>query len=79
MARLDHVKKWMTFFGWTNEGGPGAVLRIDGNLKAIHGSAKWERDVMAACIKDERDHGNEMLIDEIEASLKQEAALPPTE
>ena len=72
MARLDRVKSWMSFFGWTNEGGPGSVLRTgDGTLVAVHGSAKWERDVMSACVKDERDRDNEMLIDEIEASLKQ--------
>lgn len=71
MARLDRVKSWMSFFGWTANGGPGSVLLgANGELVAVHGSAKWERDVMAACIRDERDQHDEKSIEEIAAGLQ---------
>lgn len=71
MARLDRVKAWMSFFGWTNDGGPGSVLLgANGELVAVYGSAKWERDVMAACLRDERDQLDERLIDEITDGIR---------
>lgn len=37
MARLDRVKSWMSFFGWTADGGPGSVLLgAQGELIAVH-------------------------------------------
>lgn len=74
MARLDRVKSWMGFFGWTNGGGPGSVLRdAAGTFVADYGSQRWKRDVISACIRDERDQENERLIEEISLGLREPA------
>lgn len=39
---LSQVKRWMTFFGWTNEGGPGSVKRdADDRIVARFQDATW--------------------------------------
>ena len=66
MARLDRVQKWMTFFGWTRGGGPGAVkTQYGGTVVGRHGDDVWNTDVISACIRDERDAENDRQIEEI--------------
>ena len=56
MAALGGVKKWMSFMGWTNSGGPGGVkLAYGGTVIARHGDATWIDDVQAACDRDTAD------------------------
>lgn len=70
MARLRKVESWMRFYGWTNGGGAGSVkLDADDKIIARHGDQTWWSDVNMACIRDERDHDSEMLMDELERTL----------
>lgn len=55
MSTLDDVKKWMTFWGWSDGGNPGSAKRDDaGNVIAFHGDATWIKDVEEAADKSER-------------------------
>lgn len=56
MAALDCVKKWMTFIGWTEGGGPGGVkTEYGGTVIARHGDATWIKDVQDSCDRDVAD------------------------
>ena len=46
---LREVKSYMSFWGWTHDGGPGAV-KLDANKKPIayHGDATWIADIEKA-------------------------------
>lgn len=55
MAALEKVKSWMTFFGWTNGGSPGAVkTEYGGTVVARYGDANWIKDAEEASAKVER-------------------------
>lgn len=55
MGRLNEVKSWMHWYGWTQHGGPGAVkLDRDGMPIARHGDATWQADVDEALATEER-------------------------
>lgn len=70
MATVDAVKAWMTYFGWTRDGGPGSVkLAYGGTIIAKQGDDVWLSDVNGAILRVERDRRNSNQIDEIEASL----------
>jgi len=46
MRILSEVKSWMRFWGWTEQGGPGAVKKdVAGRPIAAHGDATWNADV----------------------------------
>lgn len=46
MSTLSETKSWMTWWGWTNGGGPGAVkLDVTGNVIARHRDSIWQADV----------------------------------
>lgn len=46
MSILSEVKSWMRFWGWTEQGGPGAVKQdIAGRAIARHGDQTWNADV----------------------------------
>lgn len=50
MSRLDEVKSWMRWFGWTNLGAPGSI-KLDADkvpTGAVHGDATWQADVEEA-------------------------------
>lgn len=50
MSRLDDVKSYMNFWGWSQHGGPGAVKTdVDGRIIGRHGDAVWIADVDKAC------------------------------
>lgn len=56
MAKVADIESWMTFFGWTNNGRPGAVkCAYGGTVIARHGDAVWNADVNSAIIRVERD------------------------
>lgn len=60
---LEAVKSWMKFFGWTNDGAPGAVKTVYGGTVVAHyGDETWIKDVQEAIDKAERQR----LISEIE-------------
>lgn len=61
-ATLNRVKSWMRSFGWSNDGGPGSVKRIEGSPCAYHGDATWIADMEEACRRAERD----AIVEEIE-------------
>jgi len=66
MARLKNVESWMNWWGWTNNGGPGAVkLDTDHRTIARHGDAVWQEDIDRAIRRDERDQADDELIDAI--------------
>ncbi|MEZ2410591.1 hypothetical protein AB6806_27720 [Bosea sp. RCC_152_1] len=46
MADIDETKSWMRWWGWTNDGGPGAI-KIDADEQPIayHGDPTWHADV----------------------------------
>lgn len=49
MTILAEVKSWMTFWGWTDEGGPGAVKQdVAGRTVARHGDDTWNADLVVA-------------------------------
>jgi hypothetical protein len=53
---LRDVKEWMTFLGWTHDGGPGAVKHDwEGKKVAGHGDATWIADVDDVLGKIERE------------------------
>jgi hypothetical protein len=55
MGTLDEVKKWMTFFGWTDGGAPGSVKRDAGGRQVTaHGTSEWIKDMEDACERVER-------------------------
>jgi len=57
---LARVKRWMTFYGWTNEGGPGSVKRDAGDrLVAVHKDATWCADVDEAQRASDREYARE--------------------
>lgn len=48
-ANLREIKSYMTFWGWTNSGGPGAMkFDADDKIIAHHGDATWVADVEKA-------------------------------
>jgi hypothetical protein len=54
-ATLREVKSWMSFWGWTNDGGPGAMkFDADNKIIAYHGDAMWVADVEEASAKIDR-------------------------
>lgn len=68
MDALDDVKSYMHFWGWSQQGGPGAIKLDDaGNIIGRHGDAVWIADVDAACATLGRLH------DRILADNQQEA------
>lgn len=70
MSALRDVQGWMSFFGWTDGGGPGSVKMDACNVQvASHGDARWQQDVEYACYRAEQAKQNSDLIDELETSL----------
>lgn len=50
MSALADVKSYMHFWGWSMQGGPGAIkLDVDGTIIGRHGDAVWIADVENAC------------------------------
>lgn len=62
MDALRDVKSWMSFYGWTCDGGPGAV-KLDTELKTIgrHGDALWIEDVDKAIDALDRERAKEAM------------------
>lgn len=53
---LTNIKRWMSFYGWSDGGNPGSTkLDADGNTVAHHGDATWIGDVQRAIEADERE------------------------
>lgn len=49
MSRIEETKRWMSWWGWTEDGAPGSVkLMHDGLEVAKHGDATWQADVERA-------------------------------
>lgn len=49
MSAIKEVKGYMSFWGWTNQGGPGAMkFDADNKIIAHHGDAMWVADVEKA-------------------------------
>lgn len=54
MTRLDEVKSWMRWYGWSET--DGAMLKRDahGNVIAHRGDAVWESDIDEALAVEDR-------------------------
>jgi hypothetical protein len=49
VSDLDETKSWMRWWGWTNDGGPGAVkIDADKRIIARHHDETWHADVEKA-------------------------------
>lgn len=54
MSRLDEVKSWMRWYGWSETNGAMLKRDRDGNVIAHRGDAVWEADIDVATAIEER-------------------------
>lgn len=57
MSRLDEVKSWMRFWGWSYTDGAMLKRDFDGNVIAHRGDAVWEADIDKAIDFEARANG----------------------